>query len=204
MRKARLRASGQPRTIENIFYMQFEALQFRQDFVSGKVFAYPTEAVYGLGCDPLNEAAVHEILRLKQRPVEKGMILIAQSIEQILPFVDFVKLSQDTQAKIIETWPGPVTWLLPKSPHTPHFISGDSDMVAVRVSKHPLVQQLCWAVNSPLVSTSANPATEAPARSASEVMDYFSDQVILLDGPLGEQKTPSKIIHSLTMETIRI
>lgn len=184
--------------------MKFEAHQFRQDFVQGKVFAYPTEAVFGLGCDPLNESAVWEILRLKQRPVEKGMILIAQNVEQILPYVDFAVLDESTQAKILETWPGPVTWLLPKSTLTPDFISGDSDMVAVRVTNHPLVQQMCWSVNAPLVSTSANPATEEPARSAEQVIRYFGDQVILIDGALGEQKTPSKIIHSLTMETIRI
>lgn len=184
--------------------MQFAPIQFRQDFAQGKVFAYPTEAVFGLGCDPLNEAAVFEILRLKQRPVEKGMILIAQSIEQILPFVEFAKLEQSTQQKVIDSWPGPVTWLLPKSPRTPNFISGDSNMVAVRVTNHPLVQQMCWTVNGPLVSTSANPATAEPARSAAQVTQYFGEQVVLIDGDLGQQKTPSKIIHSLTMETIRV
>jgi tRNA threonylcarbamoyl adenosine modification protein (Sua5/YciO/YrdC/YwlC family) len=183
--------------------MQFDIQQFRQDYAEGKVFAYPTEAVYGLGCDPLNESAVNEILRLKQRPVEKGMILIAQSIEQALPFVAFDTLELATQTTILNSWPGPVTWLLPKSAYTPSFISGDSDMVAIRVTAHPLVQQMCWAVNSPLVSTSANPATQAPAKSASQVKRYFSDQVILLDGELGEQKMPSKIINSITMETLR-
>jgi L-threonylcarbamoyladenylate synthase len=77
-------------------------------------------------------------------------------------------------------------------------------MVAVRVTNHPLVQQMCWAVNGPLVSTSANPASEEPARSIKEVKQYFGEQVILIDGDLGEQKAPSKIIHSLTMETIRV
>jgi tRNA threonylcarbamoyl adenosine modification protein (Sua5/YciO/YrdC/YwlC family) len=183
--------------------MRFDAEQFRQDYAQGKVFAYPTEAVYGLGCDPLNESAVYEILRLKQRPVEKGMILIAQTIEQILPFVEFESLDIHTQSKIIDSWPGPVTWLLPKSSHTPAFISGDSDMVAVRVTSHPLVQQMCWAVNSPLVSTSANPASEEPARSPEQVDGYFADEVVLIDGSLGEQTTPSKIINSLTMEILR-
>ena len=183
--------------------MQFDPVQFRQDYALGKVFAYPTEAVFGLGCDPLNEQAVNEILRLKQRPVEKGMILIAQTIEQILPFVKFETLEEEIQAKIIDSWPGPVTWLMPKSEHTPYFISGDSDMVAVRVTSHPLVQKMCWAINGPLVSTSANPATKEPARSASEVLDYFGEQLVLIEGALGEQKTPSKIIHSLSMEVIR-
>ncbi|WP_395339049.1 Sua5/YciO/YrdC/YwlC family protein [Ningiella sp. W23] len=183
--------------------MQFEVNQFRQDYSEGKVFAYPTEAVYGLGCDPLNQSAVYEILRLKQRPVEKGMILIAQSIEQVLPFVRFDELSQEAKAKVADTWPGPVTWLLPKSAYTPDFISGDSDMVAVRVTDHSLVQQMCWAVNSPLVSTSANPASDAPARSAQAVLAYFNDEVVLIDGELGTQSAPSKIINSQTLEVLR-
>nr|WP_136250670.1 Sua5/YciO/YrdC/YwlC family protein [Ningiella ruwaisensis] len=183
--------------------MQFESTKFRQDFADGRVFAYPTEAVYGLGCDPLNEEAVNEILRLKQRPVEKGMILIAQSVEQILPFIEFDRLPVNTQQQIVDSWPGPVTWLIPKSVKTPYFISGDSDLVAVRVTTHKLVQQMCWSVASPLVSTSANPATEEPARSKEEVQAYFNTDVIIIDGELGEQKKPSTIINSLTMETIR-
>jgi tRNA threonylcarbamoyl adenosine modification protein (Sua5/YciO/YrdC/YwlC family) len=184
--------------------MQFNSTQFQADFAAGKVFAYPTEAVFGLGCDPLNEAAVYKILSLKQRPVEKGMILIAKSVEQILPFVEFEKVLPQTQQMIHDSWPGPVTWLLPKSSKTPAFISGDSEMVAVRVTAHPLVREMCEAVNSPIVSTSANPASEEPARSTSEVNTYFGESVLLVDGNLGEQKTPSKIIHSKTLETIRL
>jgi tRNA threonylcarbamoyl adenosine modification protein (Sua5/YciO/YrdC/YwlC family) len=184
--------------------MQFNSAQFQADYAAGKVFAYPTEAVFGLGCDPLNEAAVYEILSLKQRPVEKGMILIAQSLEQILPYVEFDKVSVETQQKIHASWPGPVTWLLPKSQKTPAFISGDSDVVAVRVTTHPLVREMCAAINGPLVSTSANPAAEEPARTAEQVRAYFQEQVVLIDGALGEQTSPSKIIHSKTLETIRL
>jgi tRNA threonylcarbamoyl adenosine modification protein (Sua5/YciO/YrdC/YwlC family) len=184
--------------------MQFNSARFQADFATGKVFAYPTEAVFGLGCDPLNESAVYKILSLKQRPIEKGMILIAQSVEQILPFVAFDKVSADTQQKILDSWPGPVTWLLPKSSKTPAFISGDSDMVAVRVTAHPLVREMCAAINGPMVSTSANPASEEPARTAQQVKIYFDEQVVLIDGALGQQTSPSKIIHSKTLETIRL
>ncbi|MBT1451611.1 Sua5/YciO/YrdC/YwlC family protein [Glaciecola sp. XM2] len=183
--------------------MQFDANTFKRDFDAGSVFAYPTEAVFGLGCDPLNEQAVHRILELKQRPVEKGMILIAQSYAQIAPYVDVSDLDDVTQKAIKDSWPGPFTWLLPKSSKTPAFISGDSDMVAVRVTSHALVCEMCLAVNGPMVSTSANPATQEPARSEAEVLDYFGADVILIEGALGKQKTPSTIIHSKTMETIR-
>lgn len=172
-------------------------------FSKGEVFAYPTEAVFGLGCDPLNREALYRILALKKRPVEKGVILIASSLEQIKPYVLMDSLPVATQTKIKNSWPGPVTWLLPKSAHTPNWISGDSDMVAVRVSKHPLVCAMCDLVGHAVVSTSANPAGLEPAKTAKQVASYFSEGVNIIEGDLGEQQTPSKIFHSLTLETIR-
>lgn len=169
----------------------------------GEVFAYPTEAVYGLGCDPQNEQAVNKILSLKTREVEKGMILIASGFVQIQEYVLFDKLPLTTQQTILASWPGPVTWLLPKSSYTPEWISGDSDMVAVRLSAHPLVQAICQHLQMPMVSTSANPAGQPPATSIQEVKAYFGNNLYLVEGELGKQRSPSKIFHSLTMETIR-
>lgn len=172
-------------------------------YCDGQVFAYPTEAVFGLGCDPQNEDAVHKILSLKTRAVEKGMILIASDFIHIQKYVLFDELPLNTQQKIFASWPGPVTWLLPKSSYTPKWISGDSDMVAVRLSAHPLVQAICQHLQMPMVSTSANPAGQPPATSIEEVKAYFGNQLNLIEGELGSQRSPSKIFHSLTMETIR-
>lgn len=174
-----------------------------QWYKSGEIFAYPTEAVFGLGCDPLNERATNKILQIKQRPVEKGMILIASDFSQINSFVEFDTLDKHSQAKILASWPGPVTWLLPKSTNTPFWVSGDSDMVAIRLSAHPLVREMCDYLNAPMISTSANPASLDPAKSIAQVREYFGDSLPIMDGALGEQQTPSKIFHSLTMETIR-
>lgn len=169
----------------------------------GQVFAYPTEAVYGLGCDPQNERAVHKILTLKSREVEKGMILIASDFAQIEAYVLFDQLPLASQQTILASWPGPATWLLPKSTYTPDWISGDSNMVAVRVSSHPLVRDICQHLQQAMVSTSANPAGKPPALSIQEVKDYFDDKLQIVEGDLGSQGSPSKIFHSLTMETIR-
>jgi tRNA threonylcarbamoyl adenosine modification protein (Sua5/YciO/YrdC/YwlC family) len=172
-------------------------------YESGLVFAYPTEAVFGLGCDPLNKDAVYQILSLKSRAVEKGMILIASHFSQIAPFVQFDDLPVASKDKILASWPGPVTWLLPKSAKTPAWISGASDMLAVRISSHPLVVQICEHLGKPMVSTSANPAAQNPARNIQEVRRYFGDHLAIVEGALGAQQSPSKIFHSLTMETIR-
>lgn len=179
-----------------------------QHYEQGHVFAYPTEAVYGLGCDPQNKNAVYKILALKTREVEKGVILIASDFAQIADYVRFDSLTKDTQHKILATWPGPVTWLLPKSAHTPEWISGNSDMVAVRITEHPIVIAMCEAINGPLVSTSANPAGKSPAKTVAQLHAYFQDAIDdealhIIEGALGAQNTPSKIFHSLSMDVVR-
>ncbi len=133
----------------------------------GGVVAYPTEAVYGLGCDPWNENAVRRILAMKQRPEAKGLILIAASLEQLTPFVSL--LEPERMEVILATWPGPHTWLLPARPQTPAWLRGAHGTLAVRVTAHPLAAALCRAAGLALVSTSANRAGRHPARTALEV-----------------------------------
>lgn len=180
---------------------QFQSLSHWYE--KGEVFAYPTEAVFGLGCDPLNKDAVHKILALKNRDLEKGMILIASDFSQVAPYVKFEAIARKAQEQILSTWPGPVTWLLPKSNKTPDWLSGNSNMLAVRISNHPLVVKMCNHLGKPMVSTSANPAGKAPALNKAELQHYFGNRVCVMDGELGSQRSPSKIFHSLTMETIR-
>ncbi|GLR72812.1 L-threonylcarbamoyladenylate synthase [Agaribacter marinus] len=183
--------------------MPFDPIVFRQQFADGNVFAYPTEAVYGLGCDPKNEKAMDHILSLKQRPAEKGVILIAANIEQIAPFVDLSALSDDAKKQMQAHWPGPYTYLVPKTKHTPSWVSGESDLVAVRVTQHALVCKMCLSVDSPLISTSANHAGKPPAKSIEEVQQYFGQAAVIIDGNLGSQSKPSTIINALTLETLR-
>lgn len=172
-------------------------------FIRGQVLAYPTEAVFGLGCDPLNEKAVMQILNLKNRPLEKGVILIASNMSQLLPFADFSQLDDKIRGMVDKSWPGPNTWLIPKLPSTPDFLTGGSELIAVRVSAHPVVKTLCENVKSALVSTSANLSGEEPARTQSEIIDQFGDQVVCVEGEVGQQANPSQIRHGITGEIIR-
>ena len=79
----------------------------------GGVVAYPTEAVWGLGCDPFNEQAVMRLLAIKQRPVDKGLILIGADVGQLDPVVDWAALPMDRRATVEASWPGPNTWTVP-------------------------------------------------------------------------------------------
>ncbi|WP_339768405.1 Sua5/YciO/YrdC/YwlC family protein [uncultured Paraglaciecola sp.] len=176
---------------------------FLLDFSAGKIFAYPTEAVYGLGCDPDNEQAVLKLLALKQRDVKKGLILVADNYSQLLPYVDDSAIKMTKRTEIFSSWPGPITWLLPKAKNTPAWLTGASDFIAVRVSAHPVIKDLCVRANKPLVSTSANTAGHTAAMSVSQVQTYFSNQVVVVDGSLGGAQSPSKIRHGHSGQTIR-
>lgn len=129
----------------------------------GGVIAYPTEAVWGLGCDPFDEAAVMRLLAIKQRPVDKGVILIAGAPQQLDGLLDWDALTGAQRDAVLASWPGPNTWIVPTTPRVPRWITGTHDGVAVRVSAHPDVVALCAAFGGPLVSTSANLAGEPPA-----------------------------------------
>ncbi|MBN2646833.1 MAG: threonylcarbamoyl-AMP synthase [Thiotrichales bacterium] len=168
---------------------------------AGKVIAYPTESVFGLGCDPFNPQAMQTLLHVKQRPLEKGVILIAAEIEQILPLVRLQ--GEAWQLQVEATWPGPVTWVLPVQNRIPDWITGGRATVAVRVSAHPLVQQLCRAFAGPLVSTSANLTGAEPARSCREIEQIFLGQLDCLAGDLGQLSQPTQIFDAQSGHRLR-
>ncbi len=172
-------------------------------FNEGRVFAYPTEAVFGLGCDPQNEAAVMSLLNLKQRPIEKGLILVADSWNRVINYIDEAALNEEIKQSVMDSWPGFVTWLLPKSKTAPLWVTGASDFIAIRVSAHPVIQSLCGSISSPLVSTSANISGTDAIKDKEKLHNVFQDRVIYIDGELGGEDKPSPIRNAQTGQMIR-
>ncbi|CAD5245986.1 L-threonylcarbamoyladenylate synthase type 1 TsaC [Alteromonas sp. KS69] len=172
-------------------------------FKNGDLLVYPTEAVMGIGCDPDNEAAVLALLALKQRPIEKGVILIAANYSQLLPYINDEAILQHRRTEIVSSWPGPNTWLLPKSASTPQWLTGKHEKIAVRVSNHPVVKALCEKLEKPLVSTSANLTGQQPAITQQDAINIFGDSVFYIDGEVGGHAKPSTIRDGDTGEIIR-
>ncbi len=169
-----------------------------------QVIVYPTEAVWGMGCDPQSKVAVEHLLTIKHRPVEKGLILIAANFEQVEKYVDITKLSEEIKQQVFESWPGPVTWLLPCSELTPSWISGGSELVAVRVTEHPTVVALCNDFGSAIVSTSANLTGQPTCQNLAQLQTLFKEQVaVYVDELLGGNTNPSTIKHAFTGKVIR-
>jgi L-threonylcarbamoyladenylate synthase len=158
----------------------------------GGVIAYPTEAVYGLGCDPLRPEAVARLLAIKGRHWSKGLILIADRPQRLQPFV---AIDLDPLPGVLQqTWPGPHTWILPASRACPRWIKGRHSGVAVRVTDHPLAAALCRELASPLVSTSANRSGQRPADRALNLRLRFAGELdYLLAGKLGGLPRPTSI-----------
>jgi L-threonylcarbamoyladenylate synthase len=169
---------------------------------AGGVIACPTEAVWGLTCDPDNPDAVARLLFLKQRPVEKGLILVAADMDQLAPLLE--ALTDAQRSKLALSWPGPCTWLVPHLGHVPPWIHGGSTKVAVRVSAHKGVAALCRSWGGPLVSTSANPAGSRPATAQFQIERYFHGQLdAVLPGALGGSSRPTVIRDLLTDQVLR-
>lgn len=168
----------------------------------GDVIAYPTEAVWGLGCDPFNSHAVEKVLALKNRHWSKGLILVAGDISQL----DFLlgELSGEQKQKLNETWPGHVTWLVPHHGKVSPLVCGEHDTIALRVSTHPLIKSLCHKFAGPIVSTSANPQGLPPARTSFDANRYFKKRGVLFSpGVVGKSQAPSKIIDLRSGNIIR-
>jgi L-threonylcarbamoyladenylate synthase len=163
---------------------------------AGGIIAYPTETVYGLGCDPFNGDAVLHLLSLKQRAMSQGVILIASELAQLKPLL--LPLQATTKKRIKGTSSKPVTWILPCRPETPVWLRGEHDSLAIRITSHPLANELCKAWGRPLVSTSANVHGRKPATSAIQVHKAFNNQLgCILYGPQGNN-IPSQIRDGLT------
>jgi L-threonylcarbamoyladenylate synthase len=171
----------------------------------GGVIAYPTEAVWGLGCDPDDEAAVLRLLALKGREVDKGLILVAGDVGQFDGWLDWNALTPEQAAAVRESWPGPHTWIVPALARVPRWITGRHEGVAVRVSAHPEVAALCRAFGRPLVSTSANRAGAPPAYRLAEMDTALLDEVDAVSGgDTGGLASPTAIRDARTGAVLRL
>ncbi|MBN9289266.1 MAG: hypothetical protein BGO43_12995 [Gammaproteobacteria bacterium 39-13] len=169
-----------------------------------KVIAYPTEAIFGLGCCPLSLSAIEALISLKQRDSAKGFILIASDIQQVLPYIDCNKISLTQWEKIQTSWPGPYTWVFPATTKVLPLIKGQHSSVAVRVTAHPEAKALCETFGGAIVSTSANVASSTPFRKGQDVFNYFGDKIAgVLAGEVGGVLNPTTIQDALTGEVYR-
>lgn len=175
---------------------------------AGGLIVYPTEAVYGIGCDPRNPQALRRLLALKHRDPRKGLILVAASEDQLAPFLHPQTRRAAYMTAVRESWPGPRTWVLPCADDISPLLRGAHDTLAVRVTAHPWVAALCRVFGGPLVSTSANIASRPPARGLLDVRRMFGVGLdirrdALLSGPVDRRLRPTPIRDARSGRVLR-
>lgn len=176
--------------------------QAARTILDGGVIAYPTEAVYGIGCLPHHEPGLQRIMRIKRRDARKGLIVVAADIGH-LENLARIPASALTAGNL-PGWPGPVTWVVPASRYASSLLTGGRSTIAVRISDHPVVRKLCYRAGSALVSTSANFAGHPPALSALGVRRAIGAELdFVLAGRLGKQLKPTEIRDLETGEILR-
>ncbi len=159
----------------------------------GAVIAYPTDTIWGLGCHPLHLPSVRRIQRIKQRSLQKALILLSSSADYLFGYVDEQLLRQHADS-IARPGPRPVTWVVTAHPLCPDWLTGGLASIAVRISEQAQIQQLCAGIQAPLVSTSANISGHPSARNALVVHKHFQHQVdFIIDGFACGGNTASQI-----------
>lgn len=181
--------------------MNGENEALRSHLRRGGLIAYPTESCYGLGCDPRNPHALKRLLRLKGRNAAKGLLLIADRFKRLQPFIQPLRASDRT--RMLRTWPGPVTWVVPASAHCPPELTGGRTTIAIRVTAHPGAARLCRHLGMALVSTSANKSGRKPAKTAAECRRIFGTRVRVIAGRIGQRRRPSTLIDLATGTILR-
>lgn len=168
----------------------------------GGVIAYPTETVYGLGADPHNLDAVSQLLKIKQRPWQKGLILIASNVKQLAPYI--IPTESKRMDEILASWPGPYTWVFDATENVPLWVRGQHRSIAVRVTPHPIANALCEAFGGPIISTSANPSGFRATQQRILIEKWFHHQLdYILPGDPGPYTKPSEIRNAQSGKLLR-
>jgi L-threonylcarbamoyladenylate synthase len=167
----------------------------------GGVIGYPTEAVFGLGCDPWNEKSVNKISDIKNRKKNKTFLLVASNIDQLKNLIDVYAITEEVKS----SWPGHISWLIPARKEAPSWlIDKETGLIGIRVSDHPVINKICNKFQSPIISTSANISGNKNIKDKNTFVSEFKNKVdYLVEGNIGNQDNPSIIINMITNENIR-
>ena len=160
----------------------------------GDVIVFPTETLYGLGADALNDAAVEKVFQLKGRDPRNPIPVLVADQEMLHTLV--TKIPTVAQKLMDRYWPGPLTLVLPGRKNIPKPLCNPTGGVAVRISSQPIAALLIKGLGRPLTATSANPSGKEPARTLHEAKTYFADRVeLFVDGGTLTSKSGSTVVE---------
>ena len=170
---------------------------------NNEVIAYPTEGVFGLGCDPDSATAIKTIDLLKNRPENKGYILLGNKIQDFDKYIDWSSIDNEKIKIIEESIDKHTTWLVHCRKLVNKKISGNTNKIAIRLTNHDVIKSICFKFKKPIVSTSANISSQTAALTHNKLKEYFGDKIKCVNGSLGNKRKPSIIIDLETNKKIR-
>jgi L-threonylcarbamoyladenylate synthase len=166
------------------------------------VIVFPTETLYGLGADALNQAAVEQVFQLKGRDPNSPIPVLVADHEMLLTLV--AEIPRAAKILMYHFWPGPLTLVLPARRGIPRRLCNAKGGIGVRISSHPIARQLVQALGRPLTATSANPSGKEPARTVDEAKSYFAGAVeVFVDGGTLTSRVGSTVAE-VTGDAIKI
>ncbi|RLA06887.1 MAG: hypothetical protein DRQ51_07915 [Gammaproteobacteria bacterium] len=160
-------------------------------YKAGGVFIYPTETVFGLGCDLANVSALQQILKIKNRPCDKGLILLGSNWQMIRDYI-----AEDYKNKAPFKTKTPTTFIYPAAAKLDKIITANNT-VAIRITDFPFIVDFCNLTKKPLISTSANPCGKPPAKDFNELDEYFSNSDLIVFTTNCGGLPPSRIYHMI-------
>ncbi|RLI06448.1 threonylcarbamoyl-AMP synthase [Candidatus Bathyarchaeota archaeon] len=157
----------------------------------GGVVIYPTDTVYGLGCDPANVDATRRICEIKGR-ADKTLPLACSDVEAAKRIVEFNPIAERLAERF---WPGPLTMVLPAKVDYPIWVTHGARTLGVRVPGHPVARRLAKLSGGVIVTTSANKSGEPPPKTALEAAEQIGEEVdLILDAGPAPLKQPSTVL----------
>lgn len=172
---------------------------------SGEIVSFPTETVYGLGGNALNENAVKKIFELKQRPSNNPLIVHVSDFSEISTVAEIPSpgKARDRLFKLSSFWPGPLTIILKKDPSVSNLISANLDTIGIRIPNHPFALALIKSAKCPIVAPSANPSNSLSPTSAAHVHDAFGDKLkMVIDGGNCKYGLESTVVNILEDDVV--
>ena len=160
----------------------------------GGIGIFPTDTVYGIGCNAFDESAIQKLFQLKARDYSKPINVLISDIKMLNNLV--ANISKKEQKLIDKFWPGALTIIFHKKDTVSKFLTSNLDTIGIRMPNNPVCLELLKSFNNPIATTSANISNKKPAIQVSDIYDTFNNKVdFILDDGISNIKIASTIVQ---------
>ena len=189
-----------------IYHAKFDKT-FTNDIINklkkGAIGIFPTDTVYGIGCDALHTKALQNLYHIKKRDLSKPINVLVSNIDMVQKFV--INVHPLEKLLMEKFWPGALTVILDKSSIVPDILTAGLNTIGIRMPNHKLCLKIIEQFGSPLAMSSANLSDKQPITNLGDILNYFDTKVdFVMDGGTIANGVPSTIVKVENNEIIKI